>query len=125
MFRNVEIGLRPHLQQQAVAFVGGPEQVDVDVAALTMRRNGVVPAQPQPLQQEQSDAVFGEDRRHLRGLFLLAAVAFLLPFGRQGPAEPKLTRRPQLFGQTLHAVSDHRAYALIGRHAEDVVPFPC
>ena len=94
MFRNVEIGLRPHLQQQAVAFVGGPEQVDVDVAALTMRRNGVVPAQPQPLQYEHTDAVFGEGCRHLRGLFLLAAVAFLLPFGRQGPAEPNIPRRP-------------------------------
>lgn len=53
MFRNVEIGLRPHLQQQAVAFVGGPEQVDVDVAALTMRRNGVVPAQPSPFSKSR------------------------------------------------------------------------
>ena len=58
-------------------------------------------------------------------LFLLAAVAFLLLLGRQGPAEPNVPRRPQLFGQTLHAVSDHRAYSLTGRHAEDVVPFPC
>ena len=42
-------------------------------------------------------------------LFLLAAVAFLLLLGRQGPAEPNVPRRPQLFGQTLHTVSDHRA----------------